>query len=770
MGVGGRRVSSVVLAAAAVVVVVMAMWPGRVLGHANQVRSEPAPNSVLEEAPSTVAVWFTEPIEPDLSNIRVLSSDGSRVDDGDSLVDPNNPTAMAVGLVPLPDGTYTVAWRNVSTVDGHLVRGSFVFSVGQPISGTQVEAPGEPLLQSPGEPVLRWLLLLGALAMVGGLTLELLVWRPVLLGRKAAAGVRRAGEVLAARSRKLLWLAVGVFLAASAAQLLLQTTITHEVSFWDALGTPVRSTLADTDWGNVWLWRVALTLAFAVVLGPVGAAVCRLAREPAGRSGRGKRSRRRLLGCAPTVAALALGCAVLWTMSLTSHGAATTGIRSLALAADYLHLLAAAFWAGALFHMALGIPLLLRALPPRQRLASLSALVPRFSTVAVLSVGVLAVTGAFSAWAQVTVLPALDTPYGLALVVKMVLVVPLLFLGGLNLVWVRPRLARDAGSAPWLKRFVIGEALLVVLVLLSVGFLTSLEPARQVAAREGKGVPGSLVFIETVEGTSMTLEVAPGRVGPNDFSVSLEDRLGNPIDNASEVALRLTYLEADLGEEAVPAASVGGGSYLLEGAQLGIAGPWQAEVLVRRPDAFDVRTAFRFEAVAAGAGGSAAISPSPDTATVLMGAGLAALGMMFMGSALPLGGWSTRRGAGVMVPGLVGFLAGVVLLATAQQFQGDGPLRNPFPPTAESLQAGQLSYQKNCQACHGAAGRGDGPAAQGLDPPPADLVVHVPLHPEQDLFGFVRGGIPGTAMVPLGDAVSDEEIWHVINYIKTFEE
>ena len=91
-------------------------------------------------------------------------------------------------------------------------------------------------------------------------------------------------------------------------------------------------------------------------------------------------------------------------------------------------------------------------------------------------------------------------------------------------------------------------------------------------------------------------------------------------------------------------------------------------------------------------------------------------------------------------------------------------------PIPQSLQTGGSVYERSCQTCHGAFGRGDGPGGAGLDPPPADLVVHVPLHSERDLFRFVHDGVPGTSMAPLGDRLTDEEIWHVINYIKTFEE
>ncbi len=109
---------------------------GSVRAHANVDRAEPAPDSILEEAPDRVVIRFTEPLEPSFSEIRVLDSTGARVDNGDSAVDRTNPLVMSVSLGPLADGTYTVGWKNVSTVDGHRVRGSFVFSVGEPSGGS----------------------------------------------------------------------------------------------------------------------------------------------------------------------------------------------------------------------------------------------------------------------------------------------------------------------------------------------------------------------------------------------------------------------------------------------------------------------------------------------------------------------------------------------------------------------------------------------------------------------------------------------------------
>jgi len=48
-----------------------------------------------------------------------------------------------------------------------------------------------------------------------------------------------------------------------------------------------------------------------------------------------------------------------------------------------------------------------------------------------------------------------------------------------------------------------------------------------------------------------------------------------------------------------------------------------------------------------------------------------------------------------------------------------------------------------------------------------DLVQHVPLHADPDLFASIHDGIAGTAMAPFGGQMTAEEIWHMINYLKT---
>ena len=727
--------------------------PNFASAHANLADADPAPNSILESAPSKVTIWFTEPLVSSLSSIEVLDSQGSRVDNDDSTVNPSDPTVMYVTLRDdLPNGTYTVAWRSLSTVDGHTIRGTFFYSVGQPLSVGSSDLASETALLSPAEPFMRWVVLLGGLSVLGVLMLWLVVLRPPLVAMSDADDlVARVRD----RTDKIVIAGIIVALLGSAGHLLVQASSVHEVSLLDALGEPVRFVVTETEWGRGWLQRTSLLIG---VLGPTWA-LLRLRNTPSPRRDTA------LWMSAFLVTALAMA-----TLSATSHGAATPGIELAATVTDYIHLLAAGFWVGGLFGLALILPVVFSHSPGGNVRQTILAVLPRFSLVAGLSVVALTVTGLYSAWAQVTVLPALTVPYGQTLIAKTALVGVLLIFGATNLLWLTPAIRANRRAASLLRRTVTAEAIIGVLVILATAYLTSLEPARQVASRQGIGLPQSLTFQDTAEGATINVDIEPGRLGPNTVTVMLADRHGDPIANASGVDIRLSYLDADLGEGVLPTGRAGEGEFLADDVPINIAGAYQLEVTVRRPDTFDARTAFRFEVAAGGGVNSSVIFPSADTGRLLFGVELAVLGFVFLAIGIPLGGWYSRRGLAVMAPGLVVFIIGAGVVFTTQfgesATSGD---RNPFAPNPESLAIGNRVYTEACASCHGVQGRGDGIAAAGLDPPPANLIVHVPLHPDGILFDFIHDGIAGTAMIGLADRYTDEEIWHVINYIKTLE-
>lgn len=82
--------------------------------------------------------------------------------------------------------------------------------------------------------------------------------------------------------------------------------------------------------------------------------------------------------------------------------------------------------------------------------------------------------------------------------------------------------------------------------------------------------------------------------------------------------------------------------------------------------------------------------------------------------------------------------------------------------------SGQAVFAANCATCHGEGGRGDGPAATGLEPPPADLTDGTWTTGDgslQALTNTIEHGSPGTAMIGWKGTLTDEEIAAVAAHV-----
>src|SRR5690348_1715327 len=91
------------------------------------------------------------------------------------------------------------------------------------------------------------------------------------------------------------------------------------------------------------------------------------------------------------------------------------------------------------------------------------------------------------------------------------------------------------------------------------------------------------------------------------------------------------------------------------------------------------------------------------------------------------------------------------------------------PKSAPDLKLGATLYQSNCAACHGAQGKGDGPAAAKLDPTPSNF--HDRERMEQrsvySLYNTITLGVKGTAMAPFGK-LSEQERWALAFHVSGF--
>src|SRR5919197_405559 len=147
--------------------------------HALVRSSDPADGAVLAKAPMEVLITFTEAPDPGLSVVHVLDSSGHQMEKGAAQPVPGSPLELRTPLGSLGKGVYTVTWRTVSRVDGHVTGGSFSFGVevppaeGRPTAATIPSTPSPSPLGAAG----RWAFYWGLAILVSAAALRFLVFR-----------------------------------------------------------------------------------------------------------------------------------------------------------------------------------------------------------------------------------------------------------------------------------------------------------------------------------------------------------------------------------------------------------------------------------------------------------------------------------------------------------------------------------------------------------------------------------------------------------------
>ena len=103
-------------------------------------------------------------------------------------------------------------------------------------------------------------------------------------------------------------------------------------------------------------------------------------------------------------------------------------------------------------------------------------------------------------------------------------------------------------------------------------------------------------------------------------------------------------------------------------------------------------------------------------------------------------------------------------------------LKNPVPATPASIAAGKAAYDTMCAACHGNLAQGAVKAKlmisiieeQGGKQPP-DLTDDQWDHGPSDgeIYAVTKRGLPPTMMPGFDGAISDDNLWSIVNYLRT---
>jgi copper transport protein len=545
--------------------------------HALLERSDPAAGASLPRAPHLLLLLFTEAPDPSLSTVSLLNSAGQTVPGtGKPAAALDNAQELRVALPRLTHGVYTVNWRTVSKVDGHITNGSFAFGIGTtPPSGAAAAqaANSGSASAAPGLAAVagRWLLYWGLALLAAAGATGVLVFGGRLPGR--------AGMVIAAG---WLYAAIGVLV------MILAEQAAARVPFGELFRAPTGRSL----------------LAQAAAAAICGVAAFYAARRPVG----------------PRLAVLgAAAAAALFVHAQAGHAEAQSSIRLLNVADLWLHMLGAAVWVGGLVWLLLG----LRGLHGAERAIA----VRRFSLLAFAAVALIALTGVLRAVPEVGSLGGLvSTGFGVALLVKAGLFVVLMAVAWRNRYRLVPKAASTLPPRPGalppvtgegpadspgrknasggsrgtgtvvlppelagalairsLRRSIRSEVTLAAIVLVVAAVLSGLPPASYVqAARQQATSPSVTVTGSDFATTArVRLTASPGTVGRNGFTVSvLRYDTGDPI------AARSVRLEFSLPSNPNVASSLSltrgtGGAWTGQGTNLSIGGQWDIDVVVQ---------------------------------------------------------------------------------------------------------------------------------------------------------------------------------------------
>ena len=463
------------------------------LAHAALLKTTPGDSEILQSAPKEVTLTFGEDVGIGLGQLKVLSSDGERVDTGAPSQSDHDRVVHIPVRSGIAEGSYVVIWRVVSA-DSHPVSGAFTFSIGKPSAdaksllgkGNLTSINAAPRAPGIALGTTRFLGFAGLLVLLGGAIFCLLLW---------PAGVPRL--------RKTLLVAALVEAGSAVLALVLQGPYAAGEGLGKTFDRDLLDAVLNTTYGEATATRIGIALLTVIAVLAVGQ-----------RTGR-----------APAALLVALGTFTSMTWSAAGH-AGVGSWEPWTYLLDTTHLVFVSAWAGGLVVLARG----LRHWTEQEQ----AALLPGWSRLAFWSVVVLVGTGVFASIREVGELGALfSTRYGLLLVAKYALVGLMLLFALVGRAYIRshhtvPATTQeppDEEEVAGLRRSVAIEVGIAVVVLVVTALLVNSRPAKDAYAPpySGRSTAGPL---------TVQIDIYPARKGLNGLHVYTVGAGGRTLDVA----------------------------------------------------------------------------------------------------------------------------------------------------------------------------------------------------------------------------------------------
>jgi len=528
---------------------------------------------------------YSEAVEIDFSELKVFDSNGNQIDNGDTAYYEGE-SSLVITTQPLEDGTYTVTSKVLSKVDGHLVRSAIIFGVGEAqVDASLLESQDESETTFLPEAAARFPGIVGQTVVLGSTISAIAIWgtQRKHFGKE---NLTLINQTYRSKFSKITGVALVGVLVSNFVMIAVQT-VRLETSPIDVLGT---------TFGATWLMRMIITIILLGIWFWM--------------------ERKSSLTSKKYVPMLIVSLALIFTTTMFGHGTASELVAPMIL--DYVHNLLASVWIGGVIFFSFVILPTLAKLDWMEKEKTVLAILPRYSGMVTIALGILIITGPTLLWfLESNVTSITNSTYGFLIFAKIFLALIMIGLGAYFQFKVQRPAVKNLGGAIGAGVFGFGEkppdiskegfepptiealaskklakplkaSAVIGIILLGVVSLlvNSSLPAGEVQTSEAQSVTFGFSSVLFSEQAKFDVSVLPVGVGLNTISVVVSTIDGELMSDVSGLKIKVSNPQRNISPIEISTIQSSDEITEFEGeATFGFAGTWQIEIEAQRTQA-----------------------------------------------------------------------------------------------------------------------------------------------------------------------------------------
>ena len=507
---------------------------------------------------------YSEAVEIDFSELKVYDANGNQIDNRDTSYN-NSEASLIVTTPPLEQGVYTITSKILSKVDGHLVQAAVVFGVGDvKIDSSLLDSQESSETTFIPESIARFPGLVGQTIILGGVIISITIWSSQQT--RFRDSFENIHQQFKTKFSKILGYGVIATFASNFIMLAVQT--------WRLEASPIE--VIGTTFGTTWLMRMIITIIIIGIWFWM--------------------EKKREISIKEQIPLLIASLILIATTTMMGHGASTELEAPWIL--DYAHNLLSSIWiGGVIFFAFVVLPTVSRTDDSLRNKITLS-LIPRFSGLFIIAIGILIITGPTLLWFLDDNIGSLtESTYGKLIMIKIGIAIAMIAFGGLHQVKFLKNPSNYQSlniskkiSKPLKFEAGLGIALLAVVALLVNSSLPEGE-IQSADALQGTFGYESILFSENAK---FDVKVEPAGIGQNIISVIVSSFDDKPLEDISGLKVKVSNPQKNISPILAEVSETVQNSvtrYTTD-ATFGFAGNWQIELEAQREQNSNENTIF----------------------------------------------------------------------------------------------------------------------------------------------------------------------------------